>query len=210
MFMSINYEKFLNHIFKPLGVECRGITKYPIAKIDHYHFPVDQAPTGNPFVIVVAIQNDDLQRISFIHNDAIVMQYVVNGGIGDIGRYVDIVKRHNFDLDSIKKEETSNRIIYSKDDLRHCVVEPIDLYFSENVTEQGGAFYIESANKDFTYSVEYVSEKDPYVLVRRLFRGNNEMFRLSVDNLDSSYLFAFIAQLVFGNTPVKLWEIPTR
>lgn len=208
--MSINYEKFLNHMFKPLGVECRDVTKDPIVKIDHYYFPVDQAPTGNPFVIVAAIQNDYLQRISFIHNDAIVMQYVVNGGIGDIGRYVDIVKRHNFDLESIKKEETSNRIICSKDDLRHCVVNPIDLYFSENVTEQGDAFYIESVNKDFTYSVEYVSEKDPYVLVRRLFRGNNEMFRLSVDNLDSSYLFAFIAQLVFVNTSVKLWEIPTR
>ena len=201
--MSINYEKFLNHMFKPLGVECRDVTKDPIAKIDHYHFPVDQTPTEKPFVIVAAIQNDDLQRISF-------MQDVVKGEIGDIGRYVDIVKRHNFDLESIKKEETSNRIICSKDDLRHCVVDPIDLYFSENVTEQGDAFYIESANKDFTYSVEYVPEKDPYVLVRRLFRKNSEMFRLSVDNLDASYLFAFIAQLKFGNTPVKLWEIPTR
>ena len=149
--MSINYEKFLNHMFKPLGVECRDVTKDHIAKIDHYHFPVDQTPTGKQFVIVAAIQNDDLQRISFMRNDAIVMQYVVNGGIGDIGRYVDIVKHHNFDLESIKKEETSNRIICSKDDLRHCVVDPIDLYFSENVTEQGDAFYIESANKDFTY-----------------------------------------------------------
>lgn len=208
--MSINYEKFLNHIFKPLGVECRNITKDPIAKIDHYHFPVDQAPTGKPFVIVAAIQNDDLKRISFMRDGTIVMQYVLDGSIGDIGRYIDIMERHNFDLDAIKKEETSNRIICSKDDLRHCVVDPIDLYFSENVTEQGDAFYIESANKDFTYSVEYVPEKDPYVLVRRLFRGDNEMFRLSVDNLDSSYLFAFIAQLTFGNTPVKLWEIPTR
>lgn len=208
--MSINYEKFLNHMFQPLGVGCRDVTKDPITKIDHYHFPVDQTPTGKPFVIVAAIQNDDLQRISFMHNDAIVMQYVVNGGIGDIGRYIDIMERHNFDLESIKKEETSNRIICSKDDLRHCVVDPIDLYFSENVTEQGDAFYIESANKDFTYSVEYVSDKDPYVLVRRLFRGDNEMFRLSVDNLDSSYLFAFVAQLAFGNTSVKLWEIPTR
>lgn len=209
MFMSINYEKFLNHIFKPLGVKCNNVTKDPITKIDHYHFQVNQTPTREPFTIVATIQNDELQRISFIHNDAIVMQYAVNGGIGDIGRYVDIVKRHNFNLESIKKEETSNRIICSKDDLRHCVVDPIDLYFSENVTEQGDAFYIESVNKDFTYSVEYVPEKDPYILVRRLFRGD-EMFRLSVDNLDSSYLFAFIAQLVFGNTSVKLWEIPTR
>lgn len=210
MFMSINYEKFLNHIFKPLGVECRDITKDPIAKIDHYHFQVNQTPTREPFTIVATIQNDELQRISFMRDGTIVMQYVVNGGIGDIGRYIDIMERHNFDLESIKKEETSNRIICSKDDLRHCVVDPIDLYFSENVTEQNDAFYIESVNKDFTYSVEYVSEKDPYVLVRRLFRGNNEMFRLSVDNLDSSYLFAFVAQLVFGNTSVKLWEIPTR
>lgn len=208
--MSINYEKFLNHMFKPLGVECRDVTKDHIAKIDHYHFPVDQTPTGKPFVIVAAIQNDDLQRISFMRDNTIVMQYVLDGSIGDIGCYIDIMERHNFDLESIKKEETSNRIICSKDDLRHCVVYPIDLYFSENVTEQGDAFYIESANKDFTYSVEYVSDKDPYVLVRRLFRGDNEMFRLSVDNLDSSYLFAFIAQLTFGNTPVKLWGIPTR
>ena len=145
-----------------------------------------------------------------MRDDTIVMQYVLNGGISDIGRYIDIMERHNFDLESIKKEETSNRIICSKDDLHHCVVDHIDLYFSENVTEQGDAFYIESANKDFTYSVEYVPEKDPYVLVRKLFRGDNEMFRLSVDNLDSSYLFAFVAQLAFGNTSVKLWEIPTR
>jgi hypothetical protein len=209
MFMSINYEKFLNHMFKPLGVECRDITKDPIAKIDHYHFQVNQTPTREPFTIVATIQNDELQRISFMRDGTIVMQYVVNGGIGDIGRYIDIMERHNFDLESIKKEETSNRIICSKDDLRHCVVDPIDLYFSENVTEQGDAFYIESVNKDFTYSVEYVSEKDSYVLIRRLFR-EDEMFRLSVDNLDSSYLFAFVAQLVFVNTSVKLWGIPTR
>ena len=207
--MSINYEKFLNHMFKPLGVECRDITKDPIAKIDHYHFQVNQTPTREPFTIVATIQNDELQRISFMRDGTIVMQYVVNGGIGDIGRYIDIMERHNFDLESIKKEETSNRIICSKDDLRHCVVDPIDLYFSENVTEQGDAFYIESVNKDFTYSVEYVSEKDSYVLIRRLFR-EDEMFRLSVDNLDSSYLFAFVAQLVFVNTSVKLWGIPTR
>lgn len=210
MFMSINYEKFLNHIFKPLGVKCNNVTKDPITKIDHYHFQVNQTPTREPFIIVATIQNDELQRISFMRDGTIVMQYVVNGGIGDIGRYIDIMERHNFDLESIKKEETSNRIICSKDDLRHCVVNPIDLYFSENVTEQGDAFYIESVNKDFTYSVEYVSDKDHYVLIKRLFRGNSEMFRLSVDNLDSSYLFAFIAQLVFGNTSVKLWEIPTR
>lgn len=208
--MSINYEKLINHMFKPFGIECSGVTKDTISKVDHYHFPVNQPTTREPFTIVVTIQNDELQRISFMRDDTIVMQYVLDGIIRDIGRYIDIMERHNFDLESIKKEETSNRIICSKDDLRHCVVDPIDLYFSEKVTEQGDAFYIESANKDFTYSVEYVSEKDPYVLVRRLFRGDNEMFRLSVDNLDSSYLFAFVAQLAFGNTSVKLWEIPTR
>ena len=120
--MSVNYEKLISHMFKPFGIECSGVTKDAISKVDHYHFPVDQTPTREPFTIVATVQNDDLQRISFMRDDTIVMQYVLDGGIGDIGRYIDIMERHNFDLESIKKEETSNRIICSKDDLRHCVV----------------------------------------------------------------------------------------